>query len=217
MPLRGVHAMRGVHPMRGVHARLSFARARKAMSARWAYTHDCMGMLEISNELDHGRSQHPRSGPTDRTGACQPADDWLAPVTSSVQDPHAIEGLPCDHCNQGTRTPGCDFDPPRCDAWICSRGSPPCPFGMNHACVRDEVDRCEQQAGNERPDFRERVPLAFAGGFCMAAHHAFCLLRELRQHPRVMAQARNRSPIEHPTDRLKVATIASAKCTIWFK
>ena len=48
--------------------------------------------------------------------------------------PQAIERAPCDHCPHGYQEPGCDFDPPRCDAWVCSRGSPPCPIGMNHSC-----------------------------------------------------------------------------------
>ena len=47
-----------------------------------------------------------------------------------------IDPEPCDHCDHGYmyRTPGCDFNPPMCDAWLCSRGSPPCPIGMNHSC-----------------------------------------------------------------------------------
>jgi hypothetical protein len=52
-------------------------------------------------------------------------------------EPQAIERIPCDYCAHGYRTPGCDFNPPQCDAWVCSEGSPPCPFGMNHSCWCD--------------------------------------------------------------------------------
>ena len=57
----------------------------------------------------------------------------------------------CEHCDHGYRTPGCDFDPPRCDAWLCSLGSPPCPVGMNHSCwCGDESDaRAEVEEGKE--------------------------------------------------------------------
>ena len=49
--------------------------------------------------------------------------------------PQDIERLiPCDYCQWGHQTPGCDNEPATCDAWTCSEGSPPCPIGMNHSC-----------------------------------------------------------------------------------
>ena len=54
----------------------------------------------------------------------------------------AIDGLRCDSCGIGTRELHCEFSPPRCDNWYCSRGGPPCYGGSYHqycTCVEGDV------------------------------------------------------------------------------
>ena len=42
--------------------------------------------------------------------------------------------LRCTECGEGYRNPACDFTPPRCDAWHCSMGGPPCYGGEDCTC-----------------------------------------------------------------------------------
>ena len=61
----------------------------------------------------------------------------------------AIDGLQCDSCGIGTREfIHCEFSPPRCDNWCCSRGGPPCYGGSYHQyCTCVEGDAL--QKGND--------------------------------------------------------------------
>ena len=43
--------------------------------------------------------------------------------------------LRCTECGEGYRNPACDFTPPRCDAWHCSMGGPPCYGGEDCTCT----------------------------------------------------------------------------------
>ena len=45
--------------------------------------------------------------------------------------------LLCTACGEGYRDPACDFTPPRCGAWNCSLGGPPCFGGEDCTCTEN--------------------------------------------------------------------------------
>ena len=80
----------------------------------------------------------------------------MVPVSAAVvvgqeQNPvqRIIPQILCDECRDGHQAPACDFDPPRCDVWNCSRGGPPCYGGSLNICECEEnVKSCNHFVGS---------------------------------------------------------------------
>ena len=78
-----------------------------------------------------GRECKCEEGP-DEADTAHPSDGGAA-VLGPLQS--ITPRLLCTECGEGYRDPACDFTPPRCNAWNCSRGGPPCYGGADCTCT----------------------------------------------------------------------------------